>query len=214
VNDHQAEPIRGLPEHLPAGEAILWQGGPRWYALIHSIFHLRLILLYFALLASWHVAESVHDGASWAAALSQSAWILPGALITSALLVLIALWIDRTTVYTITTRRVVLRYGMAIPWNLNLPFSAIESASFRRQGRRTGNISLVLAGPDRLSYFHLWPHVRPWHLSPAQPTLRCIDNAAEVAALLGKALTDAAAADAAAASDAETAAPPAPASGR
>ena len=33
----------------------------------------------------------------------------------------------------------------------------------------------------------LWPHVRPWHVRETQPALRCIPDAAKVAAILAEA---------------------------
>jgi len=35
-DDFAGEPVRGLPEKLPAGERILWQGMPDWHPLIGS----------------------------------------------------------------------------------------------------------------------------------------------------------------------------------
>jgi hypothetical protein len=34
----------------------------------------------------------------------------------------------------------------------------------------------------------LWPHVRAWHLSHPEPSLRCVADADQVAVLLGEAL--------------------------
>ena len=43
-----------------------------------------------------------------------------------------------------------------------------------------GDLSLALAGKERIGWLHLWPHARPWHLADPQPTLRCIPDAAAV----------------------------------
>ncbi len=61
-HDHDPEPIRGLPELLPAGEHILWQGEPRWTALARHAFHVRKVALYFAILLAWRLLAAVGDG--------------------------------------------------------------------------------------------------------------------------------------------------------
>ena len=62
LNEYETEPVRGLPERLPAGETILWQGAPRWGALARRAFHVRKIALYFAILLAWLVYADIADG--------------------------------------------------------------------------------------------------------------------------------------------------------
>ena len=50
-----AEP--GLPEPLPHGERILWQGAPAWGSIARRVFHLRKVALYFGVLLAWTVAS-------------------------------------------------------------------------------------------------------------------------------------------------------------
>ena len=38
VPEHEFEPVHGLPEKLPAGEKILWQGSPDWKTLANEAF--------------------------------------------------------------------------------------------------------------------------------------------------------------------------------
>ena len=49
-HEHEFEPQFGLPERLPAGERILWQGSPDFRALARNAFHLRKLALYFSVL--------------------------------------------------------------------------------------------------------------------------------------------------------------------
>ena len=58
-----ARPFR-LPEPLPAGESVLWQGRPEWRGLALRAFHVRMVAIYFALLAVWRVASGLMDGES------------------------------------------------------------------------------------------------------------------------------------------------------
>ena len=53
-DDFAFEPIRGLPDHLPKGERLLWQGAPDWRLLAIQAFHVRKVAIYFALIAAWH----------------------------------------------------------------------------------------------------------------------------------------------------------------
>ncbi|MBT5209757.1 MAG: PH domain-containing protein, partial [Halieaceae bacterium] len=55
VREYEYEPINGLPENLPEGESIVWQGAPRWTALANRVFQVRTLALYFAALIGIHV---------------------------------------------------------------------------------------------------------------------------------------------------------------
>ncbi len=54
---------------------------------------------------------------------------------TAAILILslLAYLIARTTIYSITSRRVVMRFGVALPMTVNIPFKAIRSADVAAQ---------------------------------------------------------------------------------
>jgi hypothetical protein len=54
-------------------------------------------------------------------------------------------------------------------------------------GRGTGDITLALAGDDKIGFVHLWPHSRPWRLAHPEPMLRCVPNAKEVGQILSRA---------------------------
>ncbi|MFX7853989.1 photosynthetic complex putative assembly protein PuhB, partial [Acinetobacter baumannii] len=84
-----------------------------------------------------------------------------------ALLSTIAWLMARTTVYTITNKRVVMRVGVVLSITFNLPFAQIGSAGLRRRGRG-GDIVLSLCGTDNIAYAHLWPHARPWRVRRTQ----------------------------------------------
>jgi hypothetical protein len=107
------------------------------------------------------------------------------------LLALLAWLCSRTSVYTITNRRIVLRIGVALPTAINIPFGVIGSAGLRVHPGGAGDIPLALTGAGRMAYSNLWPHVRPWHLGNPEPMLRGIPQAGHVAMLLGQALSEA-----------------------
>jgi len=186
-DDYHVEPVPGLPENLPPGEHILWQGAPRWWDLAQRVFHIRAVAGYFALLVLVRSWMKLQEGGSHAALISLLS-LLPLALIGLGLLALLAWLSGRTTLYTLTNRRVVFRIGIALPMAINIPFSAIASAGVRLGAGGTGDIVLTLTGKTRIAYSNLWPHVRPWRFKSPEPLLRTIGDAEAVAALLSAAL--------------------------
>ena len=191
VQEHEYEAARGLPEPLPPGETLLWQGSPDWLLLARRAFHVRKLAVYFALLLAWRVAGTLADGGGALDLLRDLAVTLPLVALGLGLTLLLAWMSARTTIYTLTDRRLVLRLGIVLTVTFNLPFSRIESAALRlephdAQGR--GDIAITLAEGERIAYLHLWPHARPWQLKRPQPLLRSLPDAAPVAQLLGQAL--------------------------
>ncbi len=186
-DDFAFEPIRGLPETPPEGEEILWQGAPDWWALAWDAFALKWVAGYFVVLVVWRAAYVAATAPLHKAILSGMPFLILGGIVI-ALLALIAYVQARTTVYTITNRRVAMRVGAALTVTLNLPYRCIASADLARQRAGSGTIALSLIGNDaKLSYLVCWPHVRPWRMAQPQPALRCIPNVANVAQILAEA---------------------------
>ncbi len=184
----RGRPMDGLPGRLPAGEQVLWQSGPDWRALARHAFRIRLVAVYFGLLIGWRILGSMMSGHDLRYAIvSAASCVLLGSL-GVALFCLFAWLIARTTTYTITQKRVVLTYGMALPKSLNLPFSAIESADLKINADGTGDIAFRLPAGKRLSYLLLWPHVRAGAQGRAQPVLRSIPAPQAAADVLAAAL--------------------------
>jgi hypothetical protein len=104
------------------------------------------------------------------------------------LLALLAWLSGRTTLYTLTNRRMVFRIGIALPMAINIPFSAIAAAGVRQGGDGTGDIVLTLTEGNRIAYSNLWPHVRPWRFNAPEPLLCTIGDVNSVADLLAAAL--------------------------
>ncbi|NEX18919.1 PH domain-containing protein [Thiorhodococcus mannitoliphagus] len=188
MREYDFEPIQGLPERLPPGEEVLWQGKPRWGSLARRAFHVRNIAIYFAVLEVLAIAVDWSDGLSMASVLSSLTWMLLLAGISIGALALLAWAMARTTIYTITNKRVVMRIGVALPMMMNLPFKQIRSADLKTYEDGTGDIPLLLAQSAKPSYVIFWPHARPWHFSPPQPMLRTVPDATEVAGILAGAL--------------------------
>lgn len=188
MSEYATEPVKGLPERLPAGERILWQGQPSWRALAVRVFHVRKIAVYFGLIVIWRLASGWADGLSPASAAAAIVWLLPVSLVAVGIPTLLAWLYARTTIFTITSRRVVMRYGVALPWSLNLPFRIIESAAMKLHRDGTADIPLLLTGPGRVAYLHLWPFARPWRINSPQPMMRALPEGRQVARILAQAL--------------------------
>ncbi len=178
MREHDIEPIRGLPGDLPPGERILWQGTPDAWVFARSALGARWIGGYFALLVGWAMVSGTPLGALLTAGFG---------LLAMGLVYGFALLVARSTVYTITNRRVVLRIGVALSKCINLPLVKLGSADLRNLGAGFGDIALVPQGSSMLGYAMLWPHARPFRLAAPQPMLRAVPNAAEAAGILAKA---------------------------
>ena len=187
-NDFDVEPLPGLPALPPAGERIIWQGKPEWRTVARRILHIRSIAAYFGVIVLWRITTGLYDGQSIGSVLTNLLPLAGAAAISLGLLALISRGIARTTIYTITNRRVVLRFGVALPVTFNIPFAMIASAGVRDLGSGQGDLTLGLLPGKRIAYLVLWPHVRPWQLRSPQPMLRAIPEVINVAALLRDAL--------------------------
>ncbi len=188
MSDFDFEPIPGLPAYLPKGERLLWQGAPDWRHLSRSAFHARKIAIYFAILAVWSAATALTDARPILDAAGSALWLLGLGSAAVALAALLGWLTAKTTVYTITSRRLVMRIGIALPMTLNIPFSRIESAALKSAAGGRGDIAVTLLRPERIAFLVLWPHARPWKLGRPQPMLRALPNADRVAATLAGAL--------------------------
>ena len=176
IPEHAHEPVPGLPGYLPEGERILWQGAPGWTRFAVHALHVRKAAIYFALLLALRAAETP--------GLVVHLKFIGLAVLSVGLLGLLAWLMARSTLYTITNRRVVMRFGIALPMSLNLPFTQIEGVELRSRGRRFGDIAIRPEMNRKLAYLVVWPHARPWRFSPLQPMLRCIEDAGSVCDIL------------------------------
>lgn len=187
-DDFAFEPIPGLPANLPDGERLLWQGAPAWRPLAWRVFHLREVTAYFLLLMGWTAFSTAWTQGTAKAVLAALVPVTIAAIIACGLIALIARFSARTSVYSITSERVVMRIGIALPITFNLPFAIIETAAVRQDADGSGDISLTLSDENRLAFLVLWPHARPWHVRRSQPSFRALGNVTEVSRILARAL--------------------------
>jgi len=192
--DLEVEPIPGLPAELPAGERILWQGRPSWRALARQTFKIRWFAGYLAALVVFRAQSALNHGGG-------PVPLLLAVLLAGGCLGILALfaWLHaRGTVYTLTSRRIVMRFGVTLPVSWNLPFKRIAAAEVCvRSASRSdangdangdGDVAFELVRPDKIAWLHLWPHVKPGSFSRPRPAFRAIADAEHVARLVASAV--------------------------
>lgn len=187
-HEHEFEPQFGLPEVLPAGEKLLWQGSPEWKALAVEVFHARKLAFYFAVILALRAVFVLGDGGTVLDVAKSWAWLAPMAGIAVGIMLVLARLAARTTVYTITDRRVILRIGIVLTVAYNLPFKRIEAAGLMLRGKDGhGDLPITLKKGEQIAILQLWPHARPWHVARPQPMLRGLKNAQQVGNVLAAA---------------------------
>lgn len=190
-HEHEFEAAYGLPEPLPKGESILWQGAPDFGDLAVRVFHMRKVTVYFTVLVAIRGFFLYSSGAG-AVTIMAGMLIVAGLALTALAALGILAWLTaRTTAYTLTDQRVVMRIGIVLTLTFNLPLKRIETAGLLLTGKGFGDIPLALSSGDRIGWLNLWPHARPWRLAQPEPMLRCIPDAQAFAATLHKAWTQA-----------------------
>ena len=194
-DDFDFEPVRGLPALLPEGERLLWQGAPDWKSLAVRAYHVRKVAGYFLVLAAWRVGVGLNGGHTAAAIAVSCLFLLALGGVAVGVLSLLAYLNARSTVYSITSRRVLLRHGVAVPLTMNVPFTQIDNVAFKDFADGTGDIALTVPRQHRVGYLITWPHVRPGELTRPQPSLRALPDGHAAADILTKALAAAAGAE-------------------
>ncbi|MFK7957041.1 MAG: photosynthetic complex putative assembly protein PuhB [Lysobacterales bacterium] len=179
----EADDIEEMETQLPEGERLVWRGQPDRAQLARKVFHWRKVAVYFGLLFVWRLISL--SGGELQTTTGEAVGSLVNLCLAGAvaigLLHLLAFLIARSTFYTLTTARVVLRFGVALPMSVNLPFSQIDNAGVRAGKDGNGDLSLKVVKGQRVSFFLMWPNVRPGHLLSPQPSLRCLNNVQDVA---------------------------------
>jgi len=184
VREHEIEPVPGLPGHLPDDERVLWQGRPSWKLIARHTLKTRWIAAYFALISAWSIGTGLTEGET---AAGMAASIVIFSIMAFAVFALASIYawaVEKTTVYTVTNKRVVIRFGVALSMSLNLPFKQIETIAFGKLNGEAGNLAFALKPDQRVSWLMQWPHVRGWRFARAEPSMIALQDAQKVADLV------------------------------
>ncbi|MEM1174234.1 MAG: photosynthetic complex putative assembly protein PuhB [Pseudomonadota bacterium] len=179
-----------MPEALPRGERVVWQGRPSLPGLLLGTFHLRKLAVYFSVLIAIVFAVQVRGGGTLSASAYDVSGYAVAALVAMGILTVLAFLVAKTTTYAVTSRRVVIQCGIAIPMTVSFPFSKIETADVRARGDGSGEIALLPEESNPILYVLLFPHVKPFSVFRARPVLRGIPDARKVGDLLAGLMTE------------------------
>ena len=184
--DFDFELMPGVPAGLPKEEDILWQGKPQAMALAREAYKINWIAAYMLVVVVWRAGGAYADGGT-ALMLATG---LPYLILAIAAYGVIYLFFNDTAtteIYTITSARVIMRVGAALPVTYTIPFLRIATARLDLKPGGTGTIAMEITEGVRLSFAVLWPHLRPGFAKHTQPAFRCIPDAQNVARLLADA---------------------------
>ena len=172
MTEYEDEPVEGLPEHLPEGETVIWQGRPTAAAMGKRVFHIRHLTLYFGLLIAGHTVYRLMEGVSAAQVMGTLVWQSGLAATVLVLLTWLARAYAKSILYTLTSERLVIRSGVALPMMANIPIEQITAADMRVYRDGTGDILLKPDQDRKLYWVLLWPNVSAWYSRPIRPLLR------------------------------------------
>ncbi len=186
---HPATPvyIRGVPHALPPDEHLLWEGAPDGSLVSKHVFHRGLVMGYLVLVTGWWLVESLSGGVA-EGFLAGLALRLAMCALVVGVVEFLGRAVARTTVYAITSKRIVLKIGIVLPMTINVPLRALRDAGFGRFRDGSGQISLTLLPEQRLAYIALWPHCRVFSFTNPQPVLRGLRDGEPVASILRDAI--------------------------
>lgn len=177
---------------LRPGEVLVWQGQPCWRGLAASAFHVRGVGLWVCALVFVNaVAARRAHLPPWQAMHDIAPLLLLGGLVVAGAAA--AAWASaRTTLYTITSQRVLMQYGVALTATLALPMRLIGAVAV--SDGCPGDVAIRLKPGQAVGFAKLWPHARPWRLRRPEPMLRALADAGRAGALLSRTVAEAQAA--------------------
>jgi hypothetical protein len=123
--------FKELPAPLPSGERVIWQGKPSFKGLALRSFHIREVAIYFGVLMLWKLGSNWAYGGSLADGVISVLWLVAPALSAIAVLAGLAWLFRRAACYTITSKRVLFQFGVALPMTMNIPLSKIAKAALK-----------------------------------------------------------------------------------
>ena len=179
-------PPKDILSVIPKDEKIIWYGKPDIRRFCLTALGLKYIFIYLIIIFC-----SIIYSRSGDLNFIKIIEVLFPYIISSflAVLLLIAVGVSQVlpTVYVITSKRVIIRSGLALIFMLNVPFDKIVSIDKNIYRDGCGNISFKLLSKSRIPFFASWPSVRPWFFSNPQPTFRCIADVEIIALKLSEA---------------------------
>ncbi|MGH1574779.1 photosynthetic complex putative assembly protein PuhB [Methylobacterium sp. P31] len=173
---------------LEPGERILWQGRPTASALRQHLLKVRWLAAYLAGLLAWKLVLIVRVRGVRPQEVFDTATLLMQGAVLIGLVTYFAWALARSTTYTLTDLRLVIRHGIALPGTVDIPLRAVRSVAVRVRSDGTGDVALTVREGAGIGYSKLWPHVRGLSLSRPVPMLRGLRDAALLSTRLARQL--------------------------
>jgi hypothetical protein len=163
----------GEARRLPAGERVLWSGGPDRRSIARYFLRERWILGFVLLTFALQAADVLQRG-------DFVAQRLVGIGVLSAVLGAVALggvWIyawllERTSKYVITDRRVYFNIGIVLRADAQVPYTSVDGLDVLRRSDGSADIMLSLADGQEIPWLLLYPHMSWRGSRRGRPTLR------------------------------------------
>lgn len=179
---------RPVSFRLEPDERILWQGRPEVSALCRHLLKVRWIAAYLAGLLAWKLVLIVWiRGIRSQEVLDAGTLLVQGALLMG-IVAYFAWAMARSTTYTLTDLRLVIRHGIALPGTVDIPLRALRSVAVRVRTDGTGDVAFTVRDGGGIAYSKLWPHVKGFDLTRPVPMLRGLRDAAVLGTRLARQL--------------------------
>ena len=179
-------PPKDVLSVIPEDEEVLWHGRPDFRRFSLSALGLRYLMLYL-LIVSLTTFFSNFGNLSLFLFLQMMFPYIICCCLAAIILVMIGISQVIPIVYVITSKRIIIKSGLALIFMLNVPFDKIANIDKKTFSDGCGDISFKFMGNKRIPFFAGWPSVRPWYFNNPEPTFRCIPDVDVVAFKLANA---------------------------
>jgi len=173
-------PPKDVLSVIPENEEVIWHGRPNLRRFSLSALGLRYLMLYL-LIISITTFSSNFGNLTLLLFLQMMFPYIISCCLAGIILVMIGISQVIPTVYVITSKRIIIKSGLALIFMLNVPFDKVANIDKKVFNDGCGDISFKLIGNKRIPFFAGWPSVRPWYFNDPEPTFRCIPDVDVVA---------------------------------
>ena len=179
-------PPKDILSVIPKDEEIIWHGRPDLRRFCLTAIGIKYILVYLIVITC-SIIYTRYGDFNLITILQVLVPYLLSCCLAIILLVIVGISQVLPTVYVITSKRVIIKSGLALIFMLNVPFDKIASIDKNNYSDGSGNISFKLISNKRVPFFASWPSVRPWYFSNPEPTFRCIADVDVIALKISEA---------------------------
>lgn len=179
-------PPKDILSVIPKDEVIIWHGRPDLRRFCLTAIGIKYILVYLIIITC-SIIYTRYGDFNLITFLQVLVPYLLSCCLAIMLLVIVGISQVLPTVYVITSKRVIIKSGLALIFMLNVPFDKIASIDKNHYSDGSGNISFKLISKKRVPFFASWPSVRPWYFSNPEPAFRCIADVDVIALKLSEA---------------------------